>query len=261
MRVLRARFFLLVFAAALMLLGGCGRKKVARHQIPPPPPMPQEGTGAGTPESTSGRNKVPATQPAEPGETEHEAKKDYRSVKPIYTETGLASWYGTVYHNRRGSNGEIYDQNGLTAAHKTLPLNSVVRVTNISNGKDVVVRITDRGPFVGNRVIDLSRAAAKVIGVYLPGVAEVRVDVLESPKDIATGGRWCVQIGAFDSPDKAAQLKEKLARRYRTAKISQFTGPTGEWLRVRVLEDDKARAYEIAKETKAEEGVFVLRLD
>jgi rare lipoprotein A len=261
MSIARTRFLLLILAASLALLTGCGRKKVVR-QVPPPPPMPQEGTGAGTTESASGRNKVPAAKPEQPGETEHEAKKDYRGVKPIYTETGLASWYGTVYHNRRGSNGEIYDQDGLTAAHKTLPLNSVARVTNLSNGKDVVVRITDRGPFVGSRVIDLSRAAAKAIGVYLPGIAEVRVDVLESPKDIATGGRWCVQIGAFDSPAKAAKLKEKLTRRYTTAKVMQFTGPTGEWLRVRVPEDDKARAYEIAKETKAEEGgVFVLRLD
>lgn len=241
----------LALICAAILFAGCDRKHVAHQQLPPPP-MPQQGT------ITS-----PEPNPDQPEEAEQEADKDYlyRGVEPIYTETGIASWYGTVYHHRKAANGEIYDQNGLTAAHKTLPLNSMVRVTNLSNGKSVVVRVTDRGPFVGDRVIDLSLGAAKVIGVYLPGTARVRVDVLASPKDIATGGRWCVQIGAFDSYDKAAQLKEKLVRRYRTAKVLQFTGPTGEWLRVRVLEDNKQLAYEVAKETKADEGVFVVRLD
>jgi rare lipoprotein A len=166
-----------------------------------------------------------------------------------------------VYHHRKAANGEIYDQNGLTAAHKTLPLNSVARVTNLANGKDVIVRITDRGPFVGDRIIDLSLAAAKEIGSYGPGLANVRVDVLESPKDIASGGRWCVQIGAFKTYDEAAELKDKLSRRYRTAKVLQFTGPTGEWIRVRVLDDDKHRAAELAKETKTSGGVFLVRLD
>lgn len=247
----------LVLVCIAVLLAGCGRKHVARQQLPPPP-MPQQGSV-----TPSERSKTRTANPDEPEEVEQGADKDYlyRGVKPIYTETGIASWYGTVYHHRKAANGEIYDQNGLTAAHKTLPLNSMVRVTNLSNGKSVVVRVTDRGPFVGDRVIDLSLGAAKVIGVYLPGTARVRVDVLASPKDIATGGRWCVQIGAFDSYDKAAQLKEKLVRRYRTAKVLQFTGPTGEWLRVRVLEDNKQLAYEVAKETKAEEGVFIVRLD
>ncbi len=252
---MRASFLLALVCAILFV--GCGRKHVARRQLPPPP-MPRQGTAA----SSSGeRGKVPPAEPNQPGVTERDAEKDYARVRPIYTETGIASWYGTVYHHRKAANGEIYDQDGLTAAHKTLPLNSIVRVTNLSNDKSVVVRITDRGPFVGDRVIDLSLGAAKIIGLYLPGTARVRVDVLESPKDIATGGRWCVQIGAFDSYEKAAELKEKLVQRYRTAKVLQFTGPTGEWLRVRVRDDDKQRAYDVAKQTKAPEGVFVVRLD
>jgi rare lipoprotein A len=239
------------------LLTGCGHKKVARQKVPVPP-MPQQGTGAGT--SAASKQEVPAA-PGHPAEKEQEAKRDYRNLKPIYVETGTASWYGTVYHNRRAANGEIYDQNGLTAAHKTLPLNSIVRVTNLSNSKDVIVRVTDRGPFVGDRVLDLSVGAAKAIGVYLPGTAKVKIEVLESPKDIDHGGKWCVQIGAFDSYNQAAKLKEKLSRRYQTAKVQQFTGPTGEWLRVRVLADDKERAYALAHETKIDEGVFVVRLD
>ncbi len=97
----------------------------------------------------------------------------------------------------------------MTAAHNTLPLNSIVRVVNLKSNQSTVVRITDRGPFVGDRIIDLSAAAAKAVNVYLPGTAKVRLEVLESPRPIETGGRWCVQIGAFDrirrqTPEKAS---------------------------------------------------------
>ncbi|HEY0564205.1 MAG TPA: septal ring lytic transglycosylase RlpA family protein [Terriglobales bacterium] len=253
MRALRALSVVAVISAAL--LAGCG-KKTARAHVPPPPapaPVPSSRTEDTTASAPAKGAPTPSTEPT--------WEAQYRNRKPIYSETGVASWYGTVYHHRKAANGEIYDQNGLTAAHKALPLNSVARVTNLSNGKDVIVRITDRGPFVGDRIIDLSVAAAKEIGSYGPGLANVRVDVLDSPKDIASGGRWCVQIGAFKSVDEAAELKDKLSRRYRTAKILQFTGPTGEWIRVRVLDDDKHRAAELAKDTKTSEGVFLVRLD
>ena len=102
-------------------------------------------------------------------------------AKPIYVETGLASWYGPPYHHHKGANGEIYDQNALTAAHRTLPLNSVVRVTNESTKHSVMVRITDRGPFIEDRVIDLSLAAAKAVDVWRPGTAMVKIEVLSAP--------------------------------------------------------------------------------
>ena len=235
--------WLIGLGLSALLLSGCGKKHVqVSRNIPPPPVIAP----------------APQTRAQEPAE---EAPSTVPSHPALYTETGTASWYGTVYNHHRAANGEIYDQNGMTAAHKTLPINSTVRVTNLSNGKSAVVRITDRGPFVGDRIIDLSVAAAKQIGVYLPGTAKVRVDVLESPKDIESGGRWCVQIGAFDSYEKAAELKERLSRRYRTAKVLQFTGPTGEWIRVRVQDDDKQRAYALARETESAPGVFVVRLD
>jgi len=115
----------------------------------------------------------------------------------VYVETGMASWYGPPYHNRRASNGEVFDMNALTAAHRTLPLGSIVRVTNLQTEHSVVVRINDRGPFVTGRVIDLSLAAAKAIDVWRPGTAKVKLLVLESPAPIDRGGRWCVQIGAI----------------------------------------------------------------
>jgi len=182
--------------------------------------------------------------------------------KVLFTETGLASWYGPHYNKRRGSNGEVYDMNGMTAAHLTIPLNSMVRVTNVKTGDSAVVRITDRGPFVSNRIIDLSRAAAEKLNVYRPGTALVRIEVIESPVPVDSAGRWCVQIGAFKSANQAADLREKLSRRYQTAHILQFTSPIGEeWLRIRVAEDDKKRAQAVIQETITDAGVYLVRLD
>ena len=116
----------------------------------------------------------------------------------------------------------------LTAAHLTLPLNSIARVTNVATGESVRVRITDRGPFVADRIIDLSMEAAKRISLYRQGVAKVKVEVLQSPASIGQGGRWAVQIGAFGDEDTATQMKDKLERRYHTAKVLDFKGPRHE---------------------------------
>jgi len=183
-------------------------------------------------------------------------------ARVLYTETGWASWYGPNYHNRRAANGEIYDMNGLTAAHRTLPLNSIARITNLKTGDSVLLRITDRGPFVNNRIIDLSKAAAQKLDVYRHGTAQVKIEVLESPAPIETGGKWCVQIGGFKDPMAASALKEKLSRRYHTAHVLQFTSPIGEdWLRVRVAQDDKERAEALMHETHTDVGVYLVRLD
>lgn len=96
-----------------------------------------------------------------------------------YDETGIASWYGPGFHANQTANGEIYDENDLTAAHKTLPMPSLVRVTNLENGRSLVVRINDRGPFVNNRIIDLSRRSAQLLGIEQKGTAKVRVQVLK----------------------------------------------------------------------------------
>jgi len=184
-------------------------------------------------------------------------------AKPLAVETGVASWYGAPYNNRRGSNGETYDMHALTAAHLTLPLGSIVRVTNIKTGHSAVVRITDRGPFVEGRIIDLSMAAAKQVDVWQPGTATVRLEVLESPVPLDQGGRWAVQIGGFDEQHAATDLADHLSRRYRTAKVISFRSPVGAWwVRVRVQDDDRQRAHELAKETETAEGaIFLVRLD
>jgi rare lipoprotein A len=181
---------------------------------------------------------------------------------PIYVETGTASWYGPPYNRHRGANGEIYDQNMLSAAHRTLPMGSLLRVTNLRTGQASVMRVTDRGPFVPGRVLDLSVASAKSIGVWLPGTAPVRIEVFEAPRPIAEGGRWCVQIGAFQHEAKAIRLEQKLQRRYHTANVVEFTGPTGHWVRIRPANDDKARALALEAELQPEEGAaYLVRLD
>lgn len=100
------------------------------------------------------------------------------TVRVAQTVSGPASWYGGKFHGRRTANGERFNKNELTAAHRSLPFGTRVRVTNQQNGRSVVVRINDRGPFVGNRVIDLSRAAAETVGMLRSGVAPVRLDIL-----------------------------------------------------------------------------------
>jgi rare lipoprotein A len=191
-----------------------------------------------------------------------EPTDEYANAKPIYIEVGVASWYGPPYHNHKGSNGEVFDMNQLTAAHRTLPLNSVARVTNVETGSSTIVRITDRGPFIEGRMLDLSLAAAKAVDVWRPGLARVRLEVLQTPAPITTGGRWCVQIGAFNDVSEAAKLKKKLMQRYAQSQVLQFTGPTGDWVRIRVPKDDKTRAEEVAHDTQTPEGaVFLVRLD
>ncbi|MBM3508024.1 MAG: septal ring lytic transglycosylase RlpA family protein [Alphaproteobacteria bacterium] len=99
-----------------------------------------------------------------------------RSTPPPYAETGVASWYGELYHGRRTANGELYDMHLLTAAHRTLPLPSYVRVTNLENDRSVVLRVNDRGPFIDGRIIDVSFGAAQLLGFVRQGLVKVRLD-------------------------------------------------------------------------------------
>lgn len=235
---------ILLVTVLLSMLSACGGKKPARHTPPPPPPSITRPESATKPQMPIDSIDIDPNAPA------------------IWTQVGMASWYGPPYHNRQSANGEIFDMNGMTAAHNTLPMNSIVRVTNLKTNRSAIIRITDRGPFVGDRIIDLSMAAAKAVDVWRPGTAKVQLDVLRAPLPIDEGGRWCVQVGAFREQDDALKLKEHMQRRYHTAKVLQFKGPTGYWVRVRVLDDDKNRAQEVADEIKVDEGgVFMVRLD
>jgi rare lipoprotein A len=245
------------------MLAGCNHHKQARVDVPAPPPIPSPPPVASAPQKTASTPKAPAPA-AEPAEKSAETPLSVPpDTVPILTETGMASWYGAPYHNRRSSNGEIYNMNAMTAAHRTLPLGSVVRVTNVKTGQSALLKITDRGPFVDGRIIDVSYAAAKTLDIWQPGVARVKLEVLLTPVAIATGGRWAVQIGSFGEQKEASDMAAHLARRYQTAKVDKFLSPVGDWwVRVRVQGDDRQRAEALAHETETPVGsVYLVRLD
>jgi rare lipoprotein A len=243
------------FVVYSLLLAGCGHRE-ARVSVPPPPSISGSEPQAGP------ANSEPTTAAAESAPPKEIAKAPIHQ-KPLLVETGLASWYGAPYNKRRGSNGEVYDMHALTAAHRTLPMGSVVRVTNVKTGRSAMVRITDRGPFIQGRILDLSEAAAKKVDVWSVGIAMVRIEVLQTPVPLNIAGRWAVQIGAFEKEHTADQLADRLSRRYQTAKVLCFSSPVGDWwVRVRVQGDDRQRAESIVRETHTSEGeIFLVRLD
>jgi rare lipoprotein A len=254
---------LLLLSTAMALGTGCHHKTSPVAVAPPPalgaPPPPVSSAPPSAPSSAPASS--PTVSPA--GVADSPADAEFVGSHPvIYSEEGLASWYGPPYDKRRGANGEIFDKNALTAAHRTLPMNSLIKVTNLSTGQSAILRVTDRGPFVPDRMLDLSLASAKAIGVWRPGVARVRVEVFAAPAPLDHGGRWCVQIGAFKNEKGAFKLRDQLTRKYRTANVIEFTGPTGHWVRIRPAEDDKGRAVEIAHELQPSEGeAYLVRLD
>ncbi len=139
------------------------------------------------------------------------------ATRGMTLEVGVASWYGPTFHGKSTANGEIYNQNELTAAHKTLPFNTVVKVTNLDNGRSVIVRINDRGPYSGNRIIDLSRAAAAEIQMIGPGTAQVRLELVSS--EVPLGRRiepemFTVQLASFTQRNQAEEYARKVDGAY-----------------------------------------------
>jgi rare lipoprotein A len=245
--VIYARRISAVGLSALALVAvGC-HKETTRAYRPPPPPAAtsnahDDRNTRPTPNVSNSTTASSGRLPALP------APPPNINGKPVSSEVGLASWYGPPYAGRKGADGTVYDQNAMTAAHLTLPMGTTVRVTNLETNQSVIVRITDRGPFVRGRIIDLSLAAAKATGLYRMGVAKVRVEAYAPPvrPNATPGGRWCVQIGAFSNEKDAIQLKNNLLRRYSTAKVIEFAGPTGHWVRINPQQPDKAHVTEIA---------------
>lgn len=203
--------------AAALLLAGC-----FTASAPPPPGAPP--TTPPTVTAPSGADIVPRMEPrsraGNPPFYEVLGKRYYvLSSSADYVERGVASWYGPGFHRVRTSNGEIYDMYAMSAAHKTLPLPAYVRVTNLQNGRSVVLRVNDRGPFVGNRIIDLSYAAASRLDMLRNGTAMVEVRALDPagpapgpPTDTspAVPTTLFVQAGAFADPANAERLAAKL---------------------------------------------------
>jgi rare lipoprotein A len=211
------------------------------------------------------------------------------------SQAGIASWYGIPYHGRRAANGEIYDMEKMTAAHRTLPFGTWLRVKNLDNGKTVDVRITDRGPFVRGRILDLSHAAATSIAMVGPGTAKVKITVIAAPAvviatapeavaarapvlvpapaaapppppSLAVPALFAVQIGAFSDRGKAERIAAAMESRYGSAKLVMRDGSPPLW---RVLvgrepteEDAEALAGKIRADADAQAAnAFVVRLD
>ena len=230
-RPIHAGAALIVALLSIAMLGseGCARKSRARVASPP----------------------RTATTPPSPGAT----------------ETGIASWYGEPYNGRRAANGEIYDMEQLTAAHRTLPFDTWVEVNNLDNGKQVSVRITDRGPFVEGRIIDLSRAAAREIDMLGAGIARVRLRVIEAghanstpsrPQRSAADETYCAQAGAFSDRARAENLAESLAGSF--VEVRVVSGTAG-WRVLVGREETLDAANQLAAKVHAMVGEAVVVRD
>ena len=206
--------------------------------------------------------------------------KRYNPLRPQdqtgYVEDGVCSWYGPDFHGKATSNGETYNMYAMTAAHKTLPLGCYVRVHNKANGRETVVRINDRGPFVKGRIIDLSYAAAKDLGVVGPGTAPVRIEALgfrsgrvdghdtyRQPKSYDVGP-FAIQVGAFTVAVNAQRLAARMQSRYGYAEVQKGWVGGRLFYRVRVGKYPTVEAAEGAKGSFERGGYpscFVVAID
>lgn len=215
-------FFLCTFL--ILIIFSCARQKSYVRVIKPPPLetilLPEE-KGKEIPDSyvVNGERYFPLSE------------------TKGFIETGKASWYGKKFHGRRTSNGEIYDMEKKTAAHKTLPFDTYVSVLNLSNNKKTIVRINDRGPFVKGRIIDLSFAAAKEILLVGPGTSDVKITALgkeigereseNGPKPVVEirdleKGEFTIQVGAFEDKDNAERLADRLKVLFEYVNITRY---------------------------------------
>jgi len=197
-------FFLLFLAALLLFTSACATKQ---------PPSPARPANAPRPYKVLGKWYQPL------------------ATSEGYDEVGIASWYGPKFHGKPTASGETYDMHAMTAAHKTLPLGTRVKVKHLGNGKEVTLKINDRGPFVGKRIIDLSNKAAHAIGMVGTGTAKVRVTALKAPKTAAakalTRGDFGVQVGAFGDQGNAESYAAKLSDRYTLLPVQAVQGSDG----------------------------------
>ena len=255
-----------VFAGlALLMAGTSGCHHREQVQAPPPQALPPPAQPVYTPPAEAQvpppPSRIPPT-PAPPGGVTAEDLDYIATHRPILTQVGYATWYTAPYKGRRAANGQVFSDSAMTAAHRTLPMGALIVATNLATGQSAAMRITDRGPFVEDRILDMTIASAKATGVYRAGLARVRIDVYETPKSINTGGRWCVQIGAFHSERAALKLKEELRRRYADSNVIEFPGEDSYWVRIRPEGDSRQTAEYIASHLRPSEGeAFLTRLD
>lgn len=248
-------------AAVILALAGCGSAPPAPAQSPAPPPAAKSGgyylddgpEARPPPNLDAIPDAVPRNEPLH-----RFANRTYVALGNTYTpkterrthrEEGLASWYGRRFHGKKTASGERYDMYAMTAAHPTLPIPSYARVTSLANGRSVVVRINDRGPFHSKRVIDLSYTAAHKLGYLGQGSARVRVESIDPDangiQDDSTGEALFLQVGAFGQPENAHKLLERLQRELGLESARVQVVLTGTLHRVQIgpyASEDDARA-------------------
>jgi len=223
---------LLCAALTLAIFGAaCGNRKT---RVAAPPPAP--------------RARIPATPP------------------PVGSiERGVSSWYGKPYDGRPAADGEIYDMEQLVAAHRTLPFQTMVRVRNLANDKTIDVRIIDRGPFVGNRIIDLSHAAARAIDLIGPGVANVELTIISAPAiPAAAPALFAVQVGVFRDRANADRMQQQMTTVYGAAKLVVRQGDPPLWRVLVGREPSPDAAEALSRRIRQEQNIsaaFVVRLD
>lgn len=216
MKLLGCLFFLLILFAGI---SGCSQK------IYPPPARTPQPVAAKPP---SAREPAARSDDSSLAYTQRRYTVMGQSYTPIsshegYIEEGRASWYGPKFHGKKTSNGEIFNMYEMTAAHRVLPMNTMVRVTNLDNGRVVDLRINDRGPFVGNRIIDLSFAAARKIEMIGPGTANVRVEAQGSVPKEDIAGNFYIQVGSFSSKENAEKMKSEMRQDgYKDTRLQEF---------------------------------------
>jgi rare lipoprotein A len=214
------KIFLIVF---FLLLTACGPRHRVVYERRMPPPEKQE---------VKKEKSVP------------EAKIEKR--ESIEVQFGVTSWYGGEFHGRPTSSGEVYDMYQLSCAHNTLPLGTVVMVTNIENGRSLELKVNDRGPFVKERILDVSYAAAQMLGMWEKGTALVKVEVI-SP-GIEPVQRFTLQVGSFLDETNAQKLAEQLRKSFENVHVSTLETVTQRYHRVKVGQfENKEMALNLAE--------------
>jgi rare lipoprotein A len=188
------------------------------------------------------------TPPPEKGAIE---KRESRGV-----QQGIASWYGADFHGKQTSSGEIYDMYQLTCAHNTLPLGTIVMVTNLENGRSIELKVNDRGPFVKGRIIDLSYAAARMLDMHEQGTALVKVEVIGSAPEMVQ--RYTLQVGSFIDETNARNLADQLRKDFDNVQITTLETSTQKYHRVRVGQFDTRESAEATAEKLSRMGFKVL---
>ena len=232
----RAGIHACLMLAALLLVSSCAEKE-----------LPDTLGSPAIPSTPIAEKQSPSPPPPAP-------------VQAVYRETGIASWYGRDFHGRKTASGEAFDMYGLSAAHRTLPLGAVVRVTNLDNFKSLQLKVNDRGPFAGNRVLEVSYAAARELGFAQQGTARVKIETFEA---VPGKSMFTVVAAIYSEEENALLLKDRLSRKFEVIVIVPFDSNAGKFYRVRVGSYHSEEKAELIAGKLKLEGLepFVMRKD